>query len=158
QVKATDTQAGNTEYHADQRGEHTTHQYLHDQGRCRHADTEIPRSIGANRHEGARSYRNLPTIADQNIQAYGSQRQDQERDQDSLQKIVRSKQRHQQKSNKQHTQDKDSILPDREDLLICPISAFELAVFTIKHSGYPIFFSLNHQTRSMIFSSNKIER
>src|SRR5690606_33364215 len=113
-------------------------------------DAEIPGRIGADRHEGARADGYLAAIADQYVQADRRQRQNQEGDEDRLQAIVRCQQRNQHEGCGQQGQHEGPVLPNGEYLLVCPVGAFELAVFTIKHSRSSLAY-----TRSMIFSPNK---
>ena len=76
----------------------------------------------------------------------------QEGDEDRLQEVVRRPQRDEDEGEQQQAGDEPAVLADWKDLLIRPVGALELAVFTIEHGRG---FLSGRQTRSMIFSPNR---
>ena len=136
EIEPADAQAGDSEHHADHGGKTPAEQNLDQQRQPGKAHAEIPRRIGAHRHEGTRAQRNLSAVPDQDVQADRGQRQDEERRQDRLEKIVARDQRHDHEGHQQQQPDENAILPDREDLLVRTVRCLELSVFTIKHGVF----------------------
>src|SRR5204862_7190248 len=93
--------------------------------------------------------RDLAAVADEDVQPQGGQRQDQEGNQDRAKQVVRRGEGHDDEGDRQQRQDRDTVLQDREDLLVGAVGGLELAVLAVKHGRSPSY------TRSMIFSPNK---
>src|SRR5262249_20385731 len=97
--------------------------------------------IGADRHEGAAAERDLSAVAHENIEADGGKREDEERDQDSAQKIIAAEwpdpevgeQWNAKEGNGEQQPQSHAILANREDSHIGRIGGFELAGFAIEH-------------------------
>ena len=65
------------------------------------AHHEVVGRVGADRHEGAGAERDLAAVADQDVQADGGERQDQERDQDRAEQVFAAQQRHDDEGQRQ---------------------------------------------------------
>ena len=97
------------------------------------ADHEVVGGVRADRHERAGAERDLAAVADQDVEAEGGEREDQERDQDRAQQVLVGDQRHGDEGDEQQQADRDPVLQDREDLLVGAVARLELAVFAVEH-------------------------
>jgi hypothetical protein len=75
QIEAFDPQRRQTEQDADNGGAQARQQQRHQQIDLRDAGHEIVSGVGPHRHEAAGAERNLPAIADEDVQAYCCKRQ-----------------------------------------------------------------------------------
>ncbi len=148
EIEALDTETRNAEQDAD-KGRHQTAEQDRRQNRQRRnlqrhdldAGAELVGAIGADRHEGAAAERKLAAIAGEDVEADGSERQDQERDEDRANEILAAERpdvevRHHRHANEdegeQHPQ-RDPILTDREHLHVRGVAGLELSGLTIEH-------------------------
>jgi hypothetical protein len=97
------------------------------------ADVGVVGHVGAHRHEGPRSQRDLAAVAHQNVHAQGGQRQDQERDQDGAEHVLVHQKRHADEGERDQCEDGPAVLRDREDLLVGAVGGLELTVFSVEH-------------------------
>jgi len=101
------------------------------------AHHEVVGCVGAHGHEGARAQRHLSAIAHQDVQAQGSQGQDEERDEDGAEGVLVCHHGHGEHRQRQHQADGDAVLGDGEDLLVSPVAGLELAVLAVEHGCVP---------------------
>jgi hypothetical protein len=107
---------------------------------CVDPNQEVVRRIGADRHEGPGTERDLAAVADQEIDAKRRQRQDQERNQDGAEEgIRRPGSGTPMKAKAMIARTSPAILGDREYLLVGPVGCLELAVFAVDHVVSPEF-------------------
>ncbi len=133
QIEAAHPQAGNAEQDAHAGGRQPAEDQRTEQRHVRDADQEIVGGIGADRHEGAGTQRDLPTVADQQIHPERGQRQDQERDQDGAEVILVGHEGNADEGEGDDRQNQIAILGNREYLLVSPVGSLELAVFAVDH-------------------------
>jgi hypothetical protein len=118
QVQALDAQRRDAEQHARHGGADTAEQDGDDHRHAFDANEEVVGRVGAHRHEGARAQRDLPAVADQDVQPHGGQRHDQEGDQDGAEHVLVGQQRHADDGKGNQQQMPNAVLRDREDLLV----------------------------------------
>ncbi len=105
------------------------------------AGAELVGAVGADRHEGAAPERKLAAITGQNIESHGGERQDQERNEDSANKIFTAERpdlegvehRDADKGKQQQSGERDTILADRKDRHVGCVARLELAGLAIEH-------------------------
>ena len=133
QIEAAHPQAGNAEQDAHAGGRQPAEDQRTEQRHVRDADQEIVGGIGADRHEGAGTQRDLPAVADQQIDPERGQRQDQEGDQDGAEEILVGQEGNADEGEGDDRQNQIAILGNREYLLVSPVGSLELAVFAVDH-------------------------
>ena len=135
EVQALDLQRRQAEQNPHQRRDHPgQHQHQH-KIEHRKAHRDVVGGIGANRHEGGVPERNLAAVADQNVQANRRQSDDQERNQDRAEHVVRREIRHRPSRKYNQAEDEPAVLADAQNLLVSGVRRFELAVFAVEHGG-----------------------
>jgi hypothetical protein len=107
------------------------------QGHAFDAHHEVVCRVGPHGHEGARAQGHLSAIAHQDVQAQGSQRQDEEGDEDGAEGVLVCHHGHGKHGQRQHQPDGGAVLGDGEDLLVSPVAGLELTVLAVEHGCVP---------------------
>jgi hypothetical protein len=133
QIQALDAQAGHAEHHADRRRYEAGEDQHHEEVQRRYAQHQVIGRVCAHRHERRVPDRDLAAVAHQQVEPYGGQRQDQERDDHGQEQVVAHREGHDEERERKEREHQPAVLRDRQHLLVGAVGGLELAVFAVQH-------------------------
>src|SRR5689334_18982992 len=145
-VKALDAQARDAEEHADERGDESREHEHDEEVQHRHALHEVVRRVSAPGHERRMPDRDLPAVADQEVEPDRRERQDQERVDDRQEQVVGRDERQRDEREYDERDHEIPVLHDRQQLHVGAVRRLELTVLAEEHGA--------SYTRSMRRSPN----
>ena len=98
---------------------------------------EIVGRVSADSHERSGAQRDLPAIANQDIDPDGSQRKNQEGDENGAEHVLVDQQWNGDEGKQHDTENGPAVLINRKELLIRRVGGLELAVFPVEHLRSP---------------------
>ena len=136
EVEALDPEAGETEQHADERGDETGGDKDDDDVEPGKRGRQLVGRKGADRHKAAGAERHLPGIAGQQIEPERRQRVDEERDHDRQEPVFRAYRRDHQIGDGERRECQPAVLADRKDRLVGGVAGLELADLAVDHRRF----------------------
>src|SRR5205823_2904088 len=133
EIKTLDAKARQAEDNPHDCVAHAGEKERNEQRNARDAQHEVVRGKRADRHERRGAERKLSRVTGEQIEAERGERKNQERNQDRGEPVLIRGERNDDERDGESSDHRDSVLPNRKDLLVLGVCRLELPGFAVKH-------------------------